>query len=37
MNQNKSVGVVNVNLGENVTIIQPSNIYGCELKTNNAF
>ena len=31
MNQKKSVGVVNVNLGDNVTIIEPSNVYGCEL------
>jgi len=28
----KEVGIVDVILGENVTIIQPSNIYGCVLE-----
>jgi len=30
----KSVGVVDVSLGENVTIVQPANIYGCTLGDN---
>ena len=28
---NKNIGIVDVNLGKNVTIIEPSNIYGCTL------
>lgn len=27
----KKVGLVNVNLGENITIIEPSNLYGCKI------
>ena len=28
------VGIVDVNFGENVTVIEPSNIYGCEIGDN---
>tara|TARA_B110000003_G_C16654248_1_gene535678 strand:- start:10164 stop:10619 length:456 start_codon:yes stop_codon:yes gene_type:complete len=28
---NKNIGIVDVNFGKNVTIIEPSNIYGCTL------
>ena len=31
-NNNKTVGIVDVKMEKNVTIIEPSNIYGCELK-----
>jgi acetyltransferase-like isoleucine patch superfamily enzyme len=27
----KNIGIVNVNFGENVTIVQPVNIYGCNI------
>ncbi len=27
----KTVGIVNVQFGDNVTIVQPSNIYGCSI------
>ena len=30
----KSVGVVDVSLGENVTIVQPANVYGCTIGDN---
>lgn len=30
----RSVGIVNVSFGENVTIVEPSNIYGCRLDDN---
>jgi acetyltransferase-like isoleucine patch superfamily enzyme len=30
----KSIGIVDVSLGENVTIVQPANVYGCTLGDN---
>ena len=27
----KEVGIINVNFGENVTVVQPTNIYGCVI------
>lgn len=30
----KSIGMVDVSLGENVTIVQPANVYGCTLGDN---
>ena len=27
----KKVGLVNVDLGENITIVEPSNLYGCKI------
>ena len=29
--QSKKVGLVNIKLGENVTIVEPSNLYGCTI------
>ncbi len=30
----KNIGIINVNFGENVTIVQPVNIYGCSIGEN---
>lgn len=30
----KSIGIVDVSLGENVTIIEPANVYGCTIGDN---
>jgi len=29
--QSKNVGLVNIKIGENVTIVEPSNLYGCTI------
>jgi len=30
----KNIGIINVNFGENVTVVQPVNLYGCTIGAN---